>query len=50
MAAREYRKTHDGEQTEKMILPITGEITFRQQICDLVFGVKICDLDFGGPN
>ena len=26
-------KTHDVEQTEKMVPLITGEITFRQQIC-----------------
>ena len=34
----------DVEQTEKMIPLITGEIAFRQPICELVFGVNIFDL------
>ena len=30
-----------------MIPLITGEIDFRQHVCELVFGVNIFDLDFG---
>ena len=47
MAAREHRRPHDVERTEKMIPLITGEIAFRQQVCELVFGVHIVDLDLG---
>ena len=45
MAAREHRKTHNVEPTEKMIPLITGEIGFRQQISELVFRVNIFDSD-----
>ena len=40
MAAGKHRKMHDGEQTEKMIPLSTGEITSRQHVCELVFGVN----------
>ena len=30
MAAREHRKIHDVERTEKMMLLITGEVALRQ--------------------
>ena len=33
--------------TEKMIPLITGEIAFRQNVCELVLGINIFDLDFG---
>ena len=46
MAAREHRKTHDVDQTDKTIPLITSEIAFRQHVCELVFGVRIFDLDF----
>ena len=37
LAARERRKTHDVQQTEKMIPLITGETTFRQRVRELFF-------------
>ena len=40
------KKTHDVQQTEKMIPLITGEVAFGQQISELVFGVNIFGLDF----
>ena len=46
MAAREHRKTHVVEQTEKVVPLIAGEIAFRQHVCELVFGVNIFDLDY----
>ena len=49
MAAREHRKAHDVEQSEKMIPFITSEIAFRQHICELVFGNNKFDLVLG-PN
>ena len=45
MAAGKHREIHDVKQTEKVIPLITGEITFGQHVCELVFGVKIFDLD-----
>ena len=47
MAGRKHRKIHDVKQSEKMLPFITGEIAFRQHVCELVFGVNIFDLDFG---
>ena len=44
MAAKEHRKTHDNERTEKMIPLITAETAFRQRVCELVFGFNIFDL------
>ena len=46
MAAREHLQTHDVEQTEKMIPLITGDIAFRQHVCELVFGVNKFDFEF----
>ena len=46
MAAREHRKTRDVGQTEKMMPPITGEVAFRQHVCELVFGMDIFDSVF----
>ena len=37
----------DVEQTQKMILFITCEISLGQYVCELVFGVNVFDLDFG---
>ena len=50
MAAREHRKIHDVKQPEQMIPLITGDIAFRQHVCELVFGVKIFDFNLFGPN
>ena len=47
VAARKRRKIHEVKQSEKMIPYITGDIAFRQHVCELVFGVNIFDLDFG---
>ena len=47
MGAGKHRKIHDVFLTEKVIPLITGEITFGQHFCELVFGVNIFDLDFG---
>ena len=46
MAAGKHREIHDVEQREKIISLITGEITFGQHVCVLVFGVNTFDLDF----
>ena len=35
------------EQTQKIIPFITCEISLRECVCELVFGVNACDLDFG---
>ena len=35
------------EQTQKMILLITCEISLCQYVCELVFGVDVFDLDLG---
>ena len=45
MAARKHREMHDVKQSAKMKPVITGEITFRQHVSKLVFGVNIFDLD-----
>ena len=47
MAAREHRKTHDVEQTEKIVPLVTGEIAFLQRVSELFFGSDKFDLDFG---
>ena len=47
MVTREHRKAHDVEQTEKLIPFITSEIAFRQDVCEMVFGISVFDLDFG---
>ena len=44
MAALEHRKSNDLEQTQKMILLITGA-AFLQQVCELVFGVNVLGSD-----
>ena len=46
MAARRHRNVYDVKETEKMVPLITGEVAFRQQVCELVFCVNILDLDF----
>ena len=35
------------EQMKKIIPLITREISFGQDVCELVFGVNVTDLDFG---
>ena len=35
------------KQAQQMIPLITSEISFGQDVCDLVFGVDVFDLDFG---
>ena len=40
-AARQHREIHNVEQTKKMIPLITFDITFRQHVSELVFGVNI---------
>ena len=40
MAAREHRKTHNVKQTEKMFPLMTGEIAFRENVGELVFGYQ----------
>ena len=47
MAARKHREIHDVQQTKKMVPFITCEITFGQNVRELVFGVNIFDLDLG---
>ena len=47
MATRTCRKTHDIEQTQKVISLISRETSFGQNVSKLVFGVNIFDLDFG---
>ena len=37
----------DVEQTQKVILYITCEISLGQYVCELVFGVNVFDLDLG---
>ena len=38
------------EQTKKIIPLVTREITFGQDVCDLVFGVNVTNLDFFGSK
>ena len=45
MAAREHQKTHDVEQTKKMVPVITRGTHFGENVSKLVFGVNIFDLD-----
>ena len=40
----------DIQQMKKIVPLITREITFGQDVCDLVFGVNVTDLNFLGPN
>ena len=40
----------DIEQLKKIVPLITCEVSFCQNVCELVFGVNVTDLDFGGPN
>ena len=48
MATREYWKIHDVQT--KMVIPfITCEISFGQNVCEVVSGVNIFDLDLGFP-
>ena len=47
MAAREHQKVCDVKQSVKTIPFITGEITLRQHVCELFFGVNIFDLVSG---
>ena len=47
LAAREHRKTHDVEQTEKMTPLITCAASFGYQVSQLVYGVNIFDSDYG---
>ena len=35
------------KQTQKFIPFITCEVSLRQYVCELVFGVNVFDLDFG---
>ena len=42
-------KLKNVEQMEKMIPLIMAQVAFRQQVCELVFGVNIFDLDIWGP-
>ena len=37
----------DVEQTQKMIPFIICEISLRQYVCELIFGVDVFDLDLG---
>ena len=46
MATRTCRKTHDVEQTQKVIPLISRETSFGQNVSKLVLGVNIFDLDF----
>ena len=50
MATGKHRKIHKVKHTEKVVPFITGEITFGQDVCELVFGVNIFDLDFLGTK
>ena len=45
MTARKHRRIHDVEQTEMMIPFITIEITFRQHVGELVFGINVFHVD-----
>ena len=47
MAARDHREIHDIQQTKKIVPLITCEITFAQNVSELVLGVNIFDLDLG---
>ena len=47
MVTRKQRKTHDVDQTEKMIPFITSEMAFRQHVCEKGFCINVFDLDFG---
>ena len=47
MTTRKHRKTHDVDQSEKMIPFITSEMAFPPHVCDMVLGIYVFDLDFG---
>ena len=49
-ASGKHREIHDVEQTKKMVLLITREITFSQHVSKLVLGVNIFDLVFLGSK
>ena len=38
------------EQMKKIIPLITREISFGQDVCELVFGVNVTDFEFFGPD
>ena len=46
MATRIHRETHDIEHTQEVIPFIFREISFGQNVSELVFGIDIFDLDF----
>ena len=46
MSSRHHGKTQNVEQMEKMIPLVMGEIVFRQQFCELVFGVNTRQIRF----
>ena len=47
MAAIEHRMIHNVQQTKKITPLIARETAFRQQVCELAFGVNTFDLDLG---
>ena len=36
----------DVEQMKKIVLFVTCEITFRQHVCELMFGISVSNLNF----
>ena len=50
LGAANWAEMADVKQMKKIIPLITCDITLRQYVCELVFGVDIFDLDFGGPG
>ena len=37
----------DVEQMKKIVLFVTSEITFGQNVCEVMFGVNVTDLNLG---